>query len=231
MNLKPYTAEITALQKDLQEQSWVTYYSIKEPSFAWICLKSILTHLFDKHAPQIKKKVKGHHCLWLTPGIKRLMNEIDIQLRKARRTKKESDWSDYKCRKNACTNAVRSAKNRYHKDLINENMNNLRQFWKYIKEVIPNNGSKITSSVPFIKIYSASDNDESQQKSKPDIFCTFFSSAANNLKRKTIKLCNFTWRKLKSNPIRTTAKFNFRLVNKTIKLCNFTWRKLRSNPI
>ena len=52
------------------------------------------------------------------------------------------------------------------------------------------------------------------QKSKADIFCTLFSSVANNLKRKTIKLCNFTWKKLKSNPIRRTSKFNFRLVNK-----------------
>ena len=86
-------------------------------------------------------------------------------------------------------------KNRYHKELINENVNNPRQFWKNIKEVIPKNGSKITSSVSFIKDYSASDNDESRQKSKADIFCTFFSSVANNLKRKTIKLCNFTWKK------------------------------------
>ena len=78
-----------------------------------------------------------------------------------------------------------------------------------MKEVIPKNGSKITSSVHFIKGYSTSDNDESQQKSKADIFCTFFSSVANNLKRKTIKLCNFTWKKLKSNPIRTTSKFDF----------------------
>ena len=125
------------------------------------------------------------------------MNERGIQLRKARRTNNESDWSDYKRRKNACTNAIRSAKNRYHKELINENVNNPRQFWKNIKEVIPKNGSKITSSVSFIKDYSASDNDESQQKSKADIFCTFFSSVANNLKRKTIKLCDFTWKKLK----------------------------------
>ena len=76
----------------------------------------------------------------------------DIQLRKARRTNKESDWSDYKRRKNACTNAIRSVKNRYHKELINENVNDPRQFWKNIKEVIPKNGSKIISSVPFIKI-------------------------------------------------------------------------------
>ena len=47
------------------------------------------------------------------------MSKRYIQLRKARRTTKESDWSDYKHRKNACTNTIRSAKNRYHKDLIN----------------------------------------------------------------------------------------------------------------
>ena len=107
-NYKDYDPK--ALQKDLQEHSWVTYYSFKEPNSAWIYLKSILTHLFDKHAPQIEKKVKGRYCPWLTPGIKRLMNERDIQLWKARRINKESDWSDYKRRKNACTNAIRSAK-------------------------------------------------------------------------------------------------------------------------
>ena len=79
----------------LQEQSWVTYYSIKESNSAWIYLKSILTHLFDKHTPQTQKKVKGCYCPWLTPGIKRLMNERNMQLRKARRMNKESDWSVY----------------------------------------------------------------------------------------------------------------------------------------
>ena len=138
----------------------------------------------------------------------------DIQLRKARRTNQGSGWSVYKRRKNACTNTILSAKNHYHKELINETVNNPRQFWKNIKEVIPKNESKITLSVPFIKDYSASDNNKSQQKSKADIFCMFFSSVANNLKCKTIKLCNFTWKKLKNNPIQATSKFNFQLVNK-----------------
>ena len=96
--------------------------------------------------------MKGRYCPWLTPGIKRLMNQRDIQLRKARRTNRESDWSDYKHRKNACTNAIRSARNRYHKELIIENVNDPRQFWKNIKEVITKNGNKIPSFVPFIKI-------------------------------------------------------------------------------
>ena len=77
-NYKDYDPK--TLQKGLQEQSWVTYYSFKEPNSAWIYLKSISTRLFDKHAPQIKKKVKGCYCPWLTLGIKRLTDERDIQL-------------------------------------------------------------------------------------------------------------------------------------------------------
>ena len=129
-NYKDY--DLKSLQKDVQEQSWVTYYSFKKPNSVWIYLNSILIHLFDRHAPQIEKKVNGCYCPWLIPRIKRLINERDIQLRKARRTNKEIDWSDYKRRKNACTNAIPSAKSRYHKELINENVNNPRQFWKNI---------------------------------------------------------------------------------------------------
>ena len=73
-------------------------------------------------------------------------------------------WS-YKRRKNICTNAIRSA-NHYHKDLINENVNNPRQFWKNIKEIIPKNTGKITSSVLFIKYHSASDNNNNSDNKK-----------------------------------------------------------------
>ena len=79
-NYKDY--DLKALQKDVQEQSWVTYYSFKEPNSAWIYLNSILIHLFDRYAPQIEKKVNGRYCPWLIPGIKSLMNERVIQLRK-----------------------------------------------------------------------------------------------------------------------------------------------------
>ena len=40
-NYKDYDSKV--LQKDLQEQSWVTYYSFKEANSAWIYLKSIDT--------------------------------------------------------------------------------------------------------------------------------------------------------------------------------------------
>ena len=56
-NYKDYDPKV--LQKDLQEQSSVTYYSFKEPNSAWIYLKSILTHLFDKMHLKLKRKSKA----------------------------------------------------------------------------------------------------------------------------------------------------------------------------
>ena len=69
-------------------------------------------------------------------------------------------------------------------------------------------------SVPFIKDYSASDNDKSQEESKADIFCTLFLPWLIILNVKRSKFEISYGKNWKSNPKRTTSKFNFRLVNK-----------------
>ena len=80
------------------------------------------------------------------------MNERDQSLRKARRSNREVDWSAYKRLRNYCTNAIRSAKVNYHKKLMNENINNPRNFWKSIKSAIPNKSNSAgTTSIPFLK--------------------------------------------------------------------------------
>ena len=71
-------------------------YSITDVNSAWYFFKSVLTKTFNKHAPFINKRVKGMFCPWLSNDIKTLMNERDKVLRKARKTKKELDWSNYK---------------------------------------------------------------------------------------------------------------------------------------
>ena len=41
-------------------------------------------------------KVKGKNCPWLTKGLKKLMNERDYFLKKARKSGNEIDWSAYR---------------------------------------------------------------------------------------------------------------------------------------
>ena len=101
-------------------------------------------------------------------------------------------------------------KNLYHKELINENVNNPRQFWKNIKEVIPKNGSKITSSVfTLLKIIALVITTKVNRKVKQTYSVRSFLPWLIILKGKRSNFAISHGKKLKSNPLRTTLKFNF----------------------
>ena len=52
-----------------------------------------VSRCIEKHAPVVKKRVKGRLCPWLTKELKRDMNHRDKLIRRARLTKSELDWS------------------------------------------------------------------------------------------------------------------------------------------
>ena len=68
----------------------------------------------------MEKRVKGKPC-WLTSDIRKVMNERDQVLRKARRTRSENTWSTYKRLRNSCNNMMKQARSKYHKNMISEN--------------------------------------------------------------------------------------------------------------
>ena len=81
-------------------------------------MKNVLTHIFERHAPVIVKKVRGKPAPWLSSDVKKLMNERDKLLRKSRRTKEESDISAYKTKHNEVKIAVKKTKSADHKNLL-----------------------------------------------------------------------------------------------------------------
>ena len=73
--------------------------------------------IFDRHAPQIVKRVKGKPCPWMNSDIRKMMTSRDRMLRKARRTKKEEHWDLYKKLRNQCNNKMKYAKSSFLKKL------------------------------------------------------------------------------------------------------------------
>ena len=65
-------------------------------------------------------------------------------LKKARTTRKDTEWSIYKQLKNRCNNMINNAKQKYRNKLIAKNSKNPKTFWKAVKEVSPT--ENITSS-------------------------------------------------------------------------------------
>ena len=141
----------------------------------------ILRQTIDKHAPLIKKKIKGRDCPWLTTNLKKAMRDHDYLLTKARRTKCSSDWLTYKLKRNYVNNLLRKEKATFNKQMLNENLSKPQQFWKTIKKIYPNKKSSSTTS-HVMKLNNR--NDICTFKSKiANAFGKFFANVVQELKK------------------------------------------------
>ena len=174
-NYRAYSKE--EMLSDLRRVDWDLLYKLENVNTAWKFISDNLRKFFNKHAPKIEKRVKGRPCPWITNEFADCMNKRDQLLRKAEKSGRQEHWKIYKKKRNRCTKMVRKAKRDYHKRLLQENSRNPRNFWKYIKEIIPNKSkNKSSNSVPFIK--STIGN---AVKSKAQVFCQFFSKIATTI--------------------------------------------------
>ena len=118
----------TVAARDIKNYDWNPVYIETDVNIGLDYMEQGLNSIIDRHAPKITKRVKGCKCLRLTYEIKTLMNTKDKLFRKARKIIKQCDWSSYKRLKNLCNNKVKQAKQKYQKDLLFENRNNLLSF-------------------------------------------------------------------------------------------------------
>ena len=136
------------------------------------------------------------------------MNDRDGLLRKARKSKNNDDWKNYKAMKNHTNNSINRAKTRYHKELLKENISKPETFWKHIKTLFPTKSVGLSPKSIII--------DDCQITNESEIangFCSFFNAAVRNLKIKSIKLKDFIWSFPKNLPIITGHRFSFRYVS------------------
>ena len=94
------------------------------------------------------------------------MDRRDKVLRKARKSKSDTDWQLYKNLRKFCNNRLKSARKNYHRNLLNESRMNPRNFSKTIKSIFPTKSAK---------------NCKTRCSAKS--FGTYFESAVSNLKK------------------------------------------------
>ena len=190
---------------DLKSHDWSIIYERSSVENAWKYFKKTFTNIMDKHAPVIHKRIKGKTCKWLSTEIKELVNKRDKALRKARKSKSDVDFAEYKTLENRCNNKIRIAKNRYRKDLLIENRNNPAKFWQTIKNIFPT--AKSTRN-------TQSSIDKDSLRAKVNSFCRYFSSCAVKLKELAFPLQHLRWKKPKKFNKRTQNVFTFGYVSK-----------------
>ena len=127
----------SAFCDDLRDIPWDDVLKERNVNTAWSNWKELFLNVCDRHAPYKRKIVRGVKCPWLTGETKKLMNQRDFFLRKARRSGAEVDWNAYRRLRNQVSNKIRNEKRRYHRNEIQENLNSPKAFWKAIKKVFP----------------------------------------------------------------------------------------------
>ena len=157
----------------------------------------------------ITKKVKGKPAPWFTSEVKIMMNERDKLLRKSRRTTNEDHISAYNRKRNEVNKAVQGAKSIYNRNLLRENSNGPKKFWKTLKSIYPTKGRDKPRMLSF-DIYWVK---TSGPRTISNALCTFFASVVKSLKEKEIPLRDFVWRKPAGIKKRTEKRFLFQSVS------------------
>ena len=151
------------------------------------------------------KKVKGNICPWLTKDIKNKMNDRDKMLRKARKSMQEIDWSAYKLCRNRVQAQIKKCKNQYYKNLLKDSLNSPDKFWKAIKSVFPTKAMSPKTNPSF----NVDGKTITDKNVIANVFCRYFSTVANSLKRKSIYLREFVWKKPGHHKIKSIKSFKF----------------------
>ena len=75
------------------------------------------------------------------------IKQHDYLLRKARRTASDEDWANYRTLRNRVTNMIKKVKGAYNRQLLEDNKDNDKAFWRTEKKIIPGEKCQLISLV------------------------------------------------------------------------------------
>ena len=118
------------------------------------------------------------------------MKERDYHLKKARRTGKEADWTDYRHLRNAVTRLIRKSKATHTRALFRESINKPKDFWKQLKKCYPVKDSRSQQA----KVFKVNNKEINDKKTIANEFCQFFTAIGKNLQSKILSLSDIVWK-------------------------------------
>lgn len=100
---------------------------------AWDYFKKTFLAIIDKHAPFRRYRVRGRDNPWFNDCIATAIRERNEAWVKAKKHNSDACWLNYRVLRNKCTRLIKSTKNEHYLNLMKENLNDPKKFWKAIK--------------------------------------------------------------------------------------------------
>ena len=106
----------------------------------------IFDGLLNAHAPIRRKEIRNQPAPWITPQIKRLMEERDRA--KKNSIKNHKLLKSHQSLRNKVRNTIRSSIRLHYQSLINENKDNPKNMWRTMNKVL----DKAPNSATIIQV-------------------------------------------------------------------------------
>lgn len=193
------------LYSELNKISWDS----NDPNFLWDRLKTIFDSVSDIYAPIRTRRVRSVYAPWLTTSIRHEMNHRDYLKKKAVKTKSEYFNKAYKTQRNLVNNLIKSVKTEYCKNSIDQNMNNPKEMWRNINQVLGGKG-RCSKTTNITKIKASNGDILTDENEIADAFNKYFTEIGPEL---SSQLDNTTCDYTKYVHHIANAEFNFNPVS------------------
>ena len=116
--------DVDALMSDLGSALWSVMDSLEGIDARWEYWKSLFKQIVDSHIPLRKARIKGKTLPWIGSDVRILMRARNYYCAKAKKTKKEEDWKQYRKLKNRVTWELKRSKLQYFEALSEQSSGN-----------------------------------------------------------------------------------------------------------
>jgi exonuclease III len=137
---KQFNADAFLLELELFP--WSVLEAFDSVDDSWSVLQHTLCSIFDKHAPQVTRRVRGESVPWMTDAIRANIYQRDHFRKKSCKDKDPYLREQYRKFRNRVNISIRTAKRDYFDGLIQENARKPDMLWKTLKSMLPKQKSK-----------------------------------------------------------------------------------------
>ncbi len=120
-----------SLNVSLANADWMSCYNEIDPQVCADKWTRLFESIFETHVPKVVRKIRFRDKSWFNKTLKHLVSVKHRLFRKARGSSSQNDWNKYKRAAEACTVAIRKAKEDHNQSLYDSlaNPNTCSKAW------------------------------------------------------------------------------------------------------
>lgn len=130
---------IEALRRDLDRVPWHILDIFDDIEDSWCGWKLLFDLVLDEHAPIKKSRKKRQHVPWITEEVRELFKIRDHLGKKARKTKDEEVWIEYRMVRNYVTAELRRSKRAYLEGIALQSRRQPKRIWNELNKLMGQN--------------------------------------------------------------------------------------------